>query len=79
MFQFFEEIARITGSQLNKDKTEICNLSTPRIRTEYQLYLRGQVKICGLVFENEDLKEISKRNVTLKLEKIQKSLQNLNF
>ena len=78
-FNLFQEIARITGSQLNKDKTEILNLSTPRITTELQQYLRGQVKICGIVFANEDFKEISKRNVTLKLERIQKKLEKLKF
>ena len=43
----FIEIARITGSQLNKDKMEILNFSTPCIGTEYHQNLRKKVKSVG--------------------------------
>ena len=39
-FGFFEKIAAIMGSRLNRDKTEVLNLSATRRRVEYRQYLR---------------------------------------
>ena len=58
-------IARIIGSQLNKDKSEILKISTIRIIAEYQQYTRGQVKICAIVFVKEDLRKCQKVGIIL--------------
>ena len=78
-FGFFEKIAAITGSQLNRDKTEILNLSATSLRVEYRQYLRKEVKICGIIFSDDTYNMVSRINVSSKLEVIEKKLDKLKF
>ena len=76
-FEFFEKVARITGSQLNREKTEILNISTRSVRADFKQFLRSEIKICGVIFSNSSYKEIAERNVFLKRERIEKKLDKL--
>ena len=76
-FSFFNKIAAITGSQLNRDKTEILNLPATRLKVEYHQYLCKEVNICGIIFSDGAYNVMSRINVSSKLENIEKKLDKL--
>ena len=78
-FAFFEKIEKLTGSQLNKGKTEILNIGGSEIRTAFKPFVRDEVKVCGVIFSDNTCKAISDRNVKAKQERMEKKLDKLKF
>jgi hypothetical protein len=85
VFREYERLTRISGLELNADKTEILNLNSSNIdpkltynikylNTQYDLVVVSNLKICGLVYAGCETDEY-KKNVTEKINKLEMQLR----
>ena len=72
IFTEFERYGKISGATLNMAKTEILQIGNHRpnkITNEYQVYIKQQVKILGLIFSRQGYTETNYKNIIEKIRK----------
>jgi hypothetical protein len=85
VFREYERLTKISGLELNADKTEILNLNSSNFNpkliynikyldTQYDLVVVSNLKICGLVYAGCSNDEYRK-NVTEKINKLEMQLR----